>query len=52
MDHVVGDRGNPNDLEQLSGQHFDVIVDSSGRTLADSQAVLAITEPPVIASFM
>ena len=46
VDHVVGDRGNPNDLEQLSGQHFDVIVDSSGRTLADSQAVLAITGAP------
>ena len=44
--HVKGDRNNDADLAQLQGQSFDVIVDSSGRTLQDSEAVLAVTGAP------
>jgi dTDP-glucose 4,6-dehydratase len=44
--HVKGDRSNSVDLAQLQGQTFDVIVDSSGRTLQDSEAVLAVTGAP------
>ena len=44
--HVKGDRSNGADLAQLQGQIFDVIVDSSGRTLEDSEAVLKVTGAP------
>ena len=44
--HVKGDRSIAADLAQLQGQTFDVIVDSSGRTLQDSEAVLAVTGAP------
>jgi len=44
--HLKGDRSNAADLAQLQGQTFDVIVDSSGRTLQDSEAVLAVTGAP------
>ena len=46
VEHLTGDRGKSSDLAQLSGQSFDVIVDSSGRTLADSQAVIEVTGAP------
>ena len=46
VDHVQGDRQNPEDLTQLAGHHFDVIVDTSGRQLAESQQVIAHTDWP------
>lgn len=44
--HVKGDRTQEADLAQLAGQRFDVIVDSSGRTLKDTQGVLGHTGVP------
>ncbi len=44
--HLKGDRTNPDDLLQLKGQHFDVIIDSSGRSLGDTQSVVAVTGAP------
>ena len=44
--HIKGDRRSDGALDQLSGQHFDVIIDSSGRTLVDSQRVIARTGAP------
>jgi nucleoside-diphosphate-sugar epimerase len=44
--HLKGDRTLESDLAQLSGEPFDVIVDSSGRNLADTQRVVAQTGAP------
>ncbi len=41
-----GDRGDDQSLDQLKGLAFDVIVDSSGRTLNDSQRVVERTGAP------
>lgn len=46
VEHLQGDRSSPEGLEPLRGRRFDVIVDSSGRTLADTQAVIACTDAP------
>tara|TARA_Y100000589_G_scaffold21369_1_gene17809 strand:- start:780 stop:1712 length:933 start_codon:yes stop_codon:yes gene_type:complete len=46
VESVNGDRGDDQALDQLKGRGFDVIVDSSGRTLSDSQRVLERTGPP------
>jgi nucleoside-diphosphate-sugar epimerase len=46
VEHLVGDRGSAEGLEPLRGRGFDVIVDSSGRTLADTQAVIERTGAP------
>ncbi|SBO42037.1 putative nucleotide sugar epimerase [Cyanobium sp. NIES-981] len=46
VEHLVGDRSDPEALAPLAGRRFDVIVDSSGRSLADSQAVLERTGAP------
>ena len=46
VESVNGDRGDDQALDQLKGRGFDVIVDSSGRTLPDSQGVLERTGPP------
>lgn len=46
VEHLSGDRGDGSALSQLEGRRFDVIVDSSGRTLEDSQAVLERTGAP------
>ena len=46
VEHLVGDRSSAEGLQQLQGRRFDVIVDSSGRTLEDSQAVIARTGAP------
>ncbi|MEX1317138.1 MAG: NAD-dependent epimerase/dehydratase family protein [Synechococcaceae cyanobacterium] len=46
VEHLVGDRSTPEGLEPLQGRRFDVIVDSSGRTLADTRAVIERTEAP------
>ena len=46
VDHVRGDRQNPEDLRQLAGRRFDVIVDTSGRQLAESRQVIAHTGWP------
>ncbi len=40
VQHLIGDRGNNSDLEKLKGKNFDVIVDSSGRSLEDTQKVI------------
>ncbi|MFQ6538834.1 MULTISPECIES: NAD-dependent epimerase/dehydratase family protein [Aphanothece] len=46
LEHLVGDRSSSADLEVLAERAFEVIVDSSGRTLADSRAVIERTGPP------
>ena len=46
VEHVRGDRHNPEHLMQLAGRSFDVIIDTSGRTLADSRAVIQHTGRP------
>ena len=46
VEHIRGDRSDAAGLAALQGRQFDVIVDSSGRTLADTQSVLAITGAP------
>ena len=46
VEAVNGDRGDDQALDQLKGRSFDVIVDSSGRTLTDSQRVLQRTGAP------
>ena len=46
VEHLVGDRATPEGLQALQGRRFDVIVDSSGRTQADSAAVIERTGAP------
>tara|TARA_B100000674_G_scaffold337824_1_gene282372 strand:- start:542 stop:1462 length:921 start_codon:yes stop_codon:yes gene_type:complete len=46
VESVTGDRGDDQALDQLKGRGFDVIIDSSGRTLSDSQRVVERTGPP------
>ncbi len=46
INHFVGDRSNDEDLKQLSDKDFDLIVDSSGRKLEDTQKVLKFTGIP------
>ena len=46
VEHLKGDRGSETGLSSLAGRSFDVIVDSSGRTLQDTQRVLAVTGAP------
>ena len=46
VEAVNGDRGDDEALDQLKGRGFDVIVDSSGRTLIDSQRVVERTGAP------
>jgi len=46
VDHLIGDRSTPDGLQQLAGRRFDVIVDSSGRTLDDSRGVIERTGAP------
>jgi len=46
VEHLIGDRTTPEGLQPLEGRCFDVIVDSSGRTLDDSRAVVDRTGAP------
>lgn len=46
VEHLVGDRTSAESLKQLEGRRFAVIVDSSGRTLDDSRAVVERTGAP------
>ncbi|MFM9102090.1 MAG: NAD-dependent epimerase/dehydratase family protein, partial [Cyanobium sp.] len=46
VEHLSGDRSTAEGLAALQGRGFDVIVDSSGRTLDDSRAVLERTGAP------
>ena len=46
VEHLQGDRTVESDLNQLSGRSFDVIVDSSGRSLEDTKTVLSFTGAP------
>ena len=46
VEHLVGDRGEDQALALLQDRPFEVIVDSSGRTLADSRRVLERTGAP------
>lgn len=46
VEHLVGDRSSAEDLALLDGRRFEVIVDSSGRTLEDTRAVLERTGAP------
>lgn len=40
VEHIRGDRGQDKDLSLLENRRFDVVVDTSGRTLEDTQRVL------------
>ena len=44
--HLKGDRSNDEDLKQLSDHSFDLIVDSSGRKLEDTQRLLKFSGLP------
>ena len=46
VEHLVGDRGDDGSLAALEGRSFEVIVDSSGRSLEDSRRVVARTGAP------
>ncbi|MGB7565372.1 MAG: NAD-dependent epimerase/dehydratase family protein [Prochlorococcaceae cyanobacterium] len=46
LEHLSGDRSNPADLDQLKGRPYEVIIDSSGRTQAESCAVVERTGAP------
>ena len=44
--HLKGDRSNDDDLKKISGHSFDLIVDSSGRKLEDTQRLLKFSGLP------
>ena len=46
VEHLCGDRSTAEGLAALQGRNFDVIVDSSGRSLDDSRAVIERTGAP------
>jgi len=46
VEHLAGDRSLDEDLAPLQGRGFDVIVDSSGRTMEDSRRVVERTGAP------
>jgi nucleoside-diphosphate-sugar epimerase len=46
VEHLCGDRSTTDGLAALQGRNFDVIVDSSGRSLDDSRAVIERTGAP------
>ena len=46
VESIQGDRSVDADLDQLKGRNFEVIIDSSGRSLDDSRRVLAVTGTP------
>ena len=46
VEHLQGDRTTAEGLGLLSGRRFDVIIDSSGRSLDDSRAVIEQTGAP------
>jgi nucleoside-diphosphate-sugar epimerase len=46
VEHISGDRTSSAGLSALDGRRFDVIVDSSGRTVEDSRAVVERTGAP------
>ncbi|MGL6135457.1 MAG: NAD-dependent epimerase/dehydratase family protein [Prochlorococcaceae cyanobacterium] len=46
VEHLVGDRSTAAGLEPLQGRAFEVIVDSSGRSLDDTRAVIERTGAP------
>ncbi len=46
VEHLKGDRSRDEDLEVLRGRSFDVIIDSSGRSLEDSRRVVERTGAP------
>ena len=47
INHIKGDRTNDQDLKQLSDHSFDLIVDSSGRKLEDTQRLLEFSGHPI-----
>ncbi len=46
VEHLLGDRTSLSTMESLRGRKFDVIIDSSGRTLEDSKRVIELTGFP------
>tara|TARA_B100000700_G_C14990642_1_gene831114 strand:+ start:589 stop:1488 length:900 start_codon:yes stop_codon:yes gene_type:complete len=46
VEHLKGDRQNDSDLKSLSRRKFDIIIDSSGRTLEDTKKVISYTGKP------
>ena len=46
VEHLVGDRTSSDGLELLAGRSFDVIADTSGRSLNDSKEVIERTGSP------
>ena len=46
VEHICGDRNKDEDLELLVGRQFDVIVDTSGRTLEQTKKVISYAGKP------
>ena len=46
VEHISGDRHKDQDLRQLAGKGYEVIIECSGRNLTDSQRVLEVTGSP------
>ncbi len=46
VEHLAGDRSSEEGLTLLEGRQFDVIVDSSGRSLEDTRRLIDRTGPP------
>jgi nucleoside-diphosphate-sugar epimerase len=46
VEHLLGDRGDDSGLAALEGRSFEVIIDSSGRSLEDSRRVIERTGAP------
>ncbi len=46
VEHIKGDRKSPANLALLSGRKFDVIIDSSGRSLEETENVIEVTGHP------
>ena len=46
VEHLSGDRSDAEALDQLQGRRFEVIIDSSGRSLSETAAVLQRTGAP------
>ena len=44
--HIKGDR-NSDDIQKLKGMHFDLIIDTSGRTMQQTKRVIEVTGEPL-----
>ena len=46
IEHLIGDRKSDHDLKVLRGRSFDVIIDTSGRNVQETQKVIELTGAP------